>query len=243
MPAPGEAPVPRKEEREWASCSISLEEVGAPTAGLAHETPGIDSILIPAMGRRYAKERFYPISPDEAWRLLADTDHLNRTIGLPSVDFAAPRDFVRRARARYFGIPATWEEFPFEWVRERRYAVKRAFLSGPVLQLVGGAELEPRPGGVVVRIFAGLPPRNALARPLMGLIARRGITRTLAYCDRYLSQRADPLAPPRPASMAGGVVDRRALHRALAALTAAPVDLALVDRLQAPVLRGSDRSE
>ena len=191
------------------------------------------------MPRRYAKERFFPLPTGEAWALLADTDHLNRAIGLPEVDFAAPRGFVRRARTRYLGIPATWEEFPFEWVSERRYAVKRAFASGPIRLLVGGAELEPRDGGTLVRVFAELTPRHPLARPLMPLIARRGIARTMEYCERYLTQRADPLAPPKPAP-AGASVDRAALDRALRSLATAPVDPALARRLEALVLRGSD---
>jgi adenylate cyclase len=187
---------------------------------------------------RYSMERVYPLPPGEAWALLADTDHLNREIGLPSVDFDPPREFVRRARARFFGVPATWEEFPFEWVRERVYAVRREFATGPVRRFVGGVELEPVDGGTRVRVFADLTPRNALARPLLPLIAGRGLRRTLAYCERYLAERSDPLAPPKPA--ASRPVDRRALDRALAVLGRAPIEPALVRRLEALVLRGSD---
>jgi class 3 adenylate cyclase len=187
---------------------------------------------------RYTMERVYPLPPGEAWALLADTDHLNRMIGLPAVEFGAPRDLVRRARARFFGVPATWEEFPFEWIRERGYAVRRDFGTGPVKRFVGGVELEPDGGGTRVRVFAELTPRNVLTRPLLRFVAAPGLRRTLAYCDRYLAERADPLAPPKPA--APGRVDRNALDRTLSALGRAPVDPALVRRLEALVLRGSD---
>src|SRR5690349_17723422 len=49
---------------------------------------------------RFEDARTYSMTVAEAWRLLADTDHLNRTIGLPSVEFSAlPDTLVRRARA------------------------------------------------------------------------------------------------------------------------------------------------
>jgi hypothetical protein len=54
---------------------------------------------------RYERERSYPMAVAEAWRLLADTDHLNRAIGLPSVEFSAlPDPLIRRAQARAFGV-------------------------------------------------------------------------------------------------------------------------------------------
>ena len=64
---------------------------------------------------RHERERSYPMPVAEAWRLLADTDHLNRAIGLPSVEFSArPDPLVRRARAKAFGvIPLRWHELPF----------------------------------------------------------------------------------------------------------------------------------
>ena len=98
---------------------------------------------------RYERERSYPMSVAEAWRLLADTDHLNRAIGLPSVEFSAlPDPLIRRARARAFGVIAVrWHELPFDWIRERRYAVRREFEGGPVATIVAGIELR-QPGRV-----------------------------------------------------------------------------------------------
>src|SRR6185369_14571758 len=68
---------------------------------------------------RYEQERHYPLSVAEAWRLLADTDHLNRAIGLPAVEFSplagAADPLVRHARAKAYGVvPVSWREFPFD---------------------------------------------------------------------------------------------------------------------------------
>ena len=188
---------------------------------------------------RFTRERVFPISPTEAWDILADTDHLNRMIGLPVVEYGPPRDFVRRARARFFGIPARWEEHPFQWIQGRGYTVRRDFATGPVRSMTVGVELEPAEGdGTRVRGVADLTPRGPLWRPFMRAVAAPGLRRTLAYVERSLAERGEALAPPAPARP--GPVDRPALARAGAALAAAPVDPALVRRLEALVLRGSD---
>ena len=104
---------------------------------------------------RYQQRRRYPMSVPEAWRLLADTDHLNRAIGLPSVEFSAlPDPLIRQARARAFGvIPVRWHELPFDWIRERRYAVRREFLGGPIAVMVVGIELRPTGHGVTFQKY------------------------------------------------------------------------------------------
>src|ERR1700730_16089419 len=117
---------------------------------------------------RYERERDYPMSVAEAWRLLADTDHLNRAIGLPPVEFRAlPDPLVRRARAKAFGvIPVRWREFPFDWIRERRHAVRREFEWTPVDCIEAGIELLPAAQGVTVRSYAECVPANLAGRLL-----------------------------------------------------------------------------
>src|SRR5215471_14216652 len=101
---------------------------------------------------RFERERSYPMPVAESWRLLADTDHLNRAIGLPSVEFSTlPDPLIRRAQARAFGvIPVRWHELPFGWIRERLYAVRREFEGGPIAAIVSGIDLLPAEQGVTV---------------------------------------------------------------------------------------------
>src|SRR5919201_267729 len=152
---------------------------------------------------RVERERSYPMPAAEAWRLLADTDHLNRTIGLPSVEFAAQRDpradpLVRRARAKAFGVvPVRWREFPFDWVRERRYTVRREFESGPLACVEGGIELVPDADGVTVKAFADYTPSNVTDRVLWRA-GRAPVTDALEFCDRYLARRSAGHADPVP---------------------------------------------
>jgi len=111
---------------------------------------------------RFQRQRRYPMSVAEAWQLLADTDHLNRTIGLPPIEFRALADpLLRGAEAKAFGIvPVRWKEFPFEWVRERRYVVRREFETGPMNCIeVGTLSNMSCTRPLIKSICAGPPPR------------------------------------------------------------------------------------
>ena len=101
-------------------------------------------------------EKVLPLSPAQVWELLSNTEHLNRTIGLPSVVYEAPvvtdDDFYRHASIKLLGfIPVRWKEYPFRWVRYERYSVLRIFEGGLLERVVGGIELQG-PAGTVVRV-------------------------------------------------------------------------------------------
>ena len=190
---------------------------------------------------RHERNRSYPMPPAEAWRLLGDTDHLNRAIGLPSVEFSATDDpLIRNARARAFGVvPVRWREFPFDWISERRYAVRREFESGPVATIVVGIELRPDGDGVTVVSYAECTTSSVFSRAAWRL-ARGSVTDLLDFCDRYLARkeagRADPVPPPRgrPA------VDRAQLDQRAGRLASAPVRPELVTLLKERIEEGSD---
>lgn len=191
---------------------------------------------------RYEEERRYPIALPEAWRLLADTDHLNRAIGLPAVEFSPLEggELVRRARTRAYGVvPVRWREFPFDWIRERRYAVRREFESGPIEWLVGGVELESFGEETKVTSYAYFKPKNAAGRFLWKL-GRAPVRGLLEFCDAYLARKAAGVADPTPVPAARVRVDEARLEQLLDALRAAPVDASLVGRLRERVVEGSD---
>ena len=193
---------------------------------------------------RYERERSYPMRVAEAWRLLADTDHLNRAIGLPSVRFSAlPDPLIRRAQARAFGvIPVRWHERPFDWVRERRYAVRRDFEAGPVATVVAGIELRPDGEGVTVRSYAECTPANAAGR-LVWRQARKSVTDLLDFCDHYLERRQAGRADAVPVPRGRPDVDRALLGRRLGQLAGAArpkVRPEVIGLLKERILTGSD---
>jgi adenylate cyclase len=192
----------------------------------------------------FERQREYPMSVDEAWRLLADTNHLNRTVGLPAVSFS-PLDgtrgeFTRGARARAFGIvPLSWTEYPFDWVRNRSYRVRREFHRGPLAVLEGGIELEPAGERVKVKAFADYTPANWTGRFLWRL-GNATVTDLLAFCDQYLSRRGAGKPDPVPVPRRRPAVDHAQLERALANLRTRPVREELIPQLRERILEGAD---
>ncbi len=182
--------------------------------------------------------------PDVAWRLLADTDHLNRSIGLPAIDFS-PMDgargkLVRSARARAFGfIPVRWKEYPFEWVRGRHYVVRREFEWGPVAVLEGGIELHPAQEGVRVKVFADFVPANFTGKVLWRLGAST-VDNMVAFCDSYLARKAQGLADPIPGPSHRPRVDRAQLESLIEKLRQAPVRPELIPLLEQTLVEASD---
>jgi len=193
---------------------------------------------------RVERERSYPMPVAEAWRLLADTDHLNRTIGLPSVEFSAlPDPLVRGARAKAFGVvPVRWREFPFDWVRERRYAVRREFDGGPVKTMEIGIELRPAEPGVTVLSYAHCASAGPLSRLLRGRI-RASVDDTLDFCDHYLARKQAGRPDPVPVPKGRPQVNQAQLDQRLGRLAADPVPPVpsdLIAALRERILAGSD---
>jgi adenylate cyclase len=190
---------------------------------------------------RYVRERTYPMPVAEAWSLLADTDHLNRAIGLPAVSFSGTEDpLVRSAKARAFGVvPVKWQEFPFDWIRERRYAVRREFESGPVATIVVGIELRPADQGVTVLSYAECSTSSVFTR-MAWRLARGSVTDLLDFCDRYLARKEAGRADPVPGPRGRPAVDTAQLSQRLARLAGAPVRPELVALLAERIREGSE---
>ena len=72
--------------------------------------------------RHFSLVKTFPLAKTKIWELLANTDHLNRLIGLFPVQFSEAIDdnilFYRKAKAKAGIIPLSWKEYPFEWVKE-----------------------------------------------------------------------------------------------------------------------------
>jgi adenylate cyclase len=165
-------------------------------------------------------EREFPISPDDLWNLLANTDHLDRTIGLPQVAFGSltvsPEAFYREASTRLCGVlRLAWHEYPFEWVRGERYAVLRLFTGGPLNAFYGGVEIQEEGQRCRARVFSEITPRTLVGWFLARGMARKGLRDIFGYCDRFVALRAaghDILLPP-PSRISP--VDRAALDALL----------------------------
>jgi class 3 adenylate cyclase len=181
------------------------------------------------------------MSVSEAWRLLADTDHLNRTIGLPPVEFSRlPDPLVRGAEAKAFGLlPVRWREFPFEWVRERRYVVRREFERGPMSAVEVGIELTPDGSGVTVTSFADFISTSLAGRALWRL-GKAPVTALLDFCDTYLARKAAGKPDPVPVPDERAPVVAPRLEQAVSRLRRYPVAAELLEALRERIVEGTD---
>ncbi|HEU5141493.1 MAG TPA: DUF5939 domain-containing protein [Bacillales bacterium] len=148
--------------------------------------------------KTYKIEQEIPLPRKKVWDLLANTDHLNRLIGLFPIQYSLPQDneslIYREIRAKVAGmIPLEWREYPFVWTKFRYYAVERVYTSGPLKRFYGGVELEDAatilPNGehaTAVRLFADFTPANVLGIAAIPLVGKRSMKKTMDYCESYL---------------------------------------------------------
>ncbi len=160
-------------------------------------------------------ERRLPLPVRAVWEHLADTDGMDRELGLPTVTYgpvAVTADgFYRKAAARFWGVlGARWREYPFEWVREERYSVLRAFEAGFLNTFYGGVQLRAEGGQTVVRFFAELTPRGILGRLVAAVMGRKGLRDSARYCEALTArQRAGTDLPARLPSRSTATDPRR----------------------------------
>ncbi len=190
-------------------------------------------------------EQKFRVSPTVLWDLLANTDQINREIGMPHVAYGpvvvSADAFYREASARFWGLmAATWREYPFEWVRGERYAVLRVFETGLLDVFYGGMDLRPHAEETSVRVFAEVTPRTLIGWGMARLMGRRGIRDTLAFCERSIATRNSRVDLPSPPSRMSPV-DRDRLDQLLAALRGTHLSEPLVARFARHVVAAPDR--
>ncbi len=175
-------------------------------------------------------------APREAvWRILADTDRLNREMGLPLIRFDFRPGMAGGTEAwatvRYAGLTLRYREHPFEWLRPSYYHVRRTFLGGPIREIWGGTELEPDGDGTRVKVFAEVVPAGAFGKPFCAAAGAKSIADFVSACHRfeaYFTGHSETLCPRHAGRPP---VDRPRLERALAELERAGADPALARRL------------
>ncbi len=187
---------------------------------------------MPFSPRRLTEEWEIDAPVSTVWDTLAHTDKLNRAVGLPPVqlDPADSQELGRRVNARLLGVlPASWVEYPFEWVRGHSYSVQRDYTKGPLARFRGGVEVEPAGHGSRVTLYADLTPRTLLGYVVVPLVGRKALERTREYCQKVirnyrnyapqpLAVRLDSLSTVSPRPWGGGRIDQVVLRQRLARL-------------------------
>ena len=169
------------------------------------------------------------------WDVIANTNDLDREIGLPAVAFGpvvvSADGFYRQAASHLFGrLPLRWREYPFEWVRGERYAVLRTFEAGFLDTFYGGAEVSPKGEETLIRIFAEVTPRTLIGVGIARLMGRKGMRDTLAYCERSVANQQMGVDLLAVSSKHMTPADQPALDQLEGALRMAPLPEHLVKR-------------
>lgn len=162
-----------------------------------------------------ANEITLPHPPEDLWPYVANTQRMDRAIGMPEAHFRRVErseggeevtgEYRLFRRLTY----ARWREHPFSWQKPRHYTVLREYDRGPLRRFVGGAELEPLDDGRAtrIRVHAEFIPRNRFYTPFVTrFVAPSAMRRSLRQYEAigaYLAGRAQrPFIPimqlPRP---------------------------------------------
>ena len=194
---------------------------------------------------RFSAEKVLPLPLAQVWELLSNTEHLNRTIGLPSVVYDAPvvtaDDFYRQASIQLLGlIPVRWKEYPFCWVRHERYSVLRVFEGGLLERVVGEIELQESPAGTVVRVVTQISPRHILAYLIAPLVGPKAVRDVMRYCEAAVALRRSGSASPYPRSRTRSPVSPTHLRGRLQQLAQMPIQQDLMAPLQRHLQEGTD---
>lgn len=176
--------------------------------------------------------------PAALWPIVADTERMNRAVGLGRLRLVEQSDdSAARYRVRTVsgGIPIEYDERPFEWLENRFFRVRRVMHGGIAEELQSHIQLEPDGGGTRVTVRITVEPRTSLVVPLVrisaGGVARR-MVREIAGMDAELREgsadhietlesRPDRIALDRAARTLGEMADNdeeRALGRRLVEL-------------------------
>ena len=152
------------------------------------------------MPRRYSISHDVPFSRAQVWELLAQTDRLNRHIGLAPVFYqeATTDEFgiYRPASAKFSGVLMKWREYLFRWEKNENYTVVRRYARGPIASFEGGLELqELSENRTRLTLWSSMGARSHVGRLLVPIIARRFLRRSIRYCRSVFIEGA---APPRP---------------------------------------------
>jgi serine/threonine protein kinase len=149
--------------------------------------------------------------PEKLWPYVSNTDRLNRAFGLSPVDFTdEPRSegggTTRTGRMSALGMAIEWQEFPFEWVKNREHSVFRWYRSGPIAALWNKVTLAPSAdGGTELTHEISLLPRGILGQVASFLEvsqkASKGIDRSYRHLDEVLAsgRHEDPFEEPHAA--------------------------------------------
>lgn len=200
---------------------------------------------MPLKSAIYSKKIELPISQIKLWDLLSNTEHLNRTLGLPVVEydlpFIDPSNLYRIANTKALGlIELRWKENFFEWVKPDNYSIFREFDKGPFTSFQSIIKLIPTEKGTIVRIAININYKEDWASPLAKTIQKNGTNNLIAYCNSYYKLIQENKSDELPTKHSNRI-NKSILEKHIENLKSkTPIDSELIDNLKNHLINASD---
>jgi adenylate cyclase len=126
--------------------------------------------------------------PARLWPLLADTERLNRFIGMAPLDTHPvddPESLARMELSTHVGpIAVRYREEPFRWQEQRYFSFRREMLGGPNRSLFLRYDLSPRERrGTDVRLEMVAVPRLPVSYPVVWWFTRKAFHDILSFIE------------------------------------------------------------
>ncbi len=181
----------------------------------------------------------------QVWDLLAQTDSLNRQIGLGAVVYGESatdeHGIYRPARAKMAGRAVSWREYLFQWEQNARYTVVRRYNRGPLAHFEGGLELESLgENSTRFTLWNRVAASSHAAGVVVPVLARQLLRRAMRVCQvAFAEGAAKPRfapPPPRPRDW-----NRAALESGIARLCKMPVEEDIALELQRFIAGGAQQ--
>lgn len=196
-------------------------------------------------------------SPEQLWPYVADTNRFDKDAGLPAYEKPEESSSLglpnsrRRMTIKMYGVPITWVEEPFQWIRPFRFGVTRTYEPGqipllqPIKQLRVLAELRHnRDGGTHLTYNVWVTPRNwlgYLAIPFqIGRVYAKSFERVFLQYDK-LAVEAVPFEAVESSSPLSSGAERR-IETLQNELTMLGHEAELVNKLMTLVMSADDLS-
>jgi adenylate cyclase len=181
--------------------------------------------------------------PELVWPFIADTDRMNRRLGLHGVKYTALNESSRTAarvvgETKLGGFNTRYEEQPWEWTWSRGLSVHRDFQGSPIEWLNVSWRMEPKDSGSILHVTLEALPRSLMMRPVVWLNLKQsssGFGSLAAEIDQHLASGApSPFLGPRTK------VNAAPLDTAMAELKRLGIRDVVLERLRRLVEDSSD---
>lgn len=147
---------------------------------------------------RFARTVRLPAPPERVWPLLAQTDLLNREMGLPLPTFTfTPRPeggTSAEGEASLGPLKLRYVEHPFDWVRPEFYSVRRTFHNGPFRDVIGRVEFAESNGETLVTTHVSIEASPFSWAVVQGF-ATKSIQAFMEACEGFRRHLQDESLP------------------------------------------------